>query len=217
MTPLPEVSRRASLRRHERTLRARGYTLIAGADEAGAGPLAGPLVAAAVILPAAVRLPGVDDSKRLSAPQRERWAEQVRAAAIAWSVQEVSAAGVDLVGPYQAALDAMAAAVRALDPAPDYLLVDARRLPGIAVAQEPVIHGDARHLSIAAASLLAKVHRDALMRELDARYPGYGFARHKGYGTAEHTAALLKLGPCPEHRRRYGPVREALGLQPTLF
>jgi len=217
MSPTPSRSRSEALRSRERELRRQGYARIAGVDEAGAGPLAGPLVAAAVILPPGARLPGVDDSKRLAEADRERWAERVRRVALAWAVAEVPASEVDEVGPYEAALRGMYRAVTALDPPPDYVLVDARRIPGLAVPQEPVVGGDGKHLAIAAASLLAKTHRDARMRELDGRYPGYGFARHKGYGTAEHLAALRRLGPCPEHRRRYAPVREVLGIQPGLF
>jgi len=217
MSPTPSRSRRAALRSRERDLHRRGYRRIAGADEAGAGPLAGPLVAAAVILPPGARLPGVDDSKRLRPAERERWAERIRQVAVAWAVVPVPAAEVDEVGPLEAARRGLARAVAALAPGPDYVLVDARRLPGLAVPQEAVIGGDGKHLAIAAASILAKTWRDARMRELDALYPGYGFARHKGYGTREHLAALRRLGPCPEHRRRYRPVREALGVQPGLF
>ncbi|RMG45062.1 MAG: ribonuclease HII, partial [Acidobacteria bacterium] len=188
----------------------------AGTDEAGVGPLAGPLVAAAVILPPRARLPGVDDSKRLTAPQREYWAERVRNCALAWSLVEVPPEEVDAIGPYAAALRAKAEAVRRLDPPPDYVLVDAHRLPDLGLPQEAVVGADGRFLAVAAASLLAKTHRDSLMLRLDRRYPGYGFARNKGYGTADHLAALGRLGPCPAHRRRYAPVRQALGLQPRL-
>ncbi len=215
--PCPSPGRRDALRRPERALRALGYERIAGVDEAGVGPLAGPLVAAAVILPPGARLPGVDDSKKLTPREREEWAERVRSVALAWAVAEVTAADVDRIGPYQASLLAMTRAVEQLAPPADYLLVDARRLPHLLIPQAPLVRGDSRRLSIAAASVVAKVHRDALMDEMDLRYPGYGFSQHKGYGTASHIAALTRLGPCPEHRRRYGPVREALGLQPRLF
>lgn len=208
---------RDALRRRERELRRAGFQLIAGADEVGVGPLAGPLVAAAVILPAGARLPGVDDSKKLSAPRRDEWAPRIRERAIAWAVAEIPAAEVDEVGPYVASLRAMARAVAALAPAPEYLLTDARRIPGLDLPQEAVIDGDARILCIAAASVLAKVHRDALMCELDLRFPGYGFAQHKGYSTPEHLAALRSLGPCPEHRQRWSPVRELLHPQLELF
>jgi ribonuclease HII len=208
---------RDALRRRERELRRAGYRHVAGADEAGAGPLAGPLVAGAVILPAGARLPGVRDSKALTPARRLAESERIRAVAIAWSVHEAPAARVDEIGPLHAAIEAMAAAVCALDPAPDYLLVDARPLPGLDIPQEPVVGGDALHLSIAAASILAKVHRDGTMAELDRRYPGYGFAEHKGYGTATHLDALERLGPCAEHRRRYAPVARCLPAQGRLF
>jgi ribonuclease HII len=210
-------SRRESLRRHARHLRQLGYERIAGVDEAGVGPLAGPLVAAAVVLPARVRLPEVDDSKRLTAESRQASAERIRERAVCWAVSEVAAAEVDELGPYRAALAAMARAVRALDPTPDYLLIDARPLPDVKIPQESVIGGDGRHLAIGAASILAKVHRDARMREIAGRFPGYGFETHMGYGTAAHLGALEALGPCAEHRRCCAPVRIAEGLQGTLF
>lgn len=213
----PPSAPRDFLRRRERELRQFGFRRVAGADEAGAGPLAGPLVAAAVILPPRARLPGVDDSKKLTPRQRERWAALIRQRALAFAVVEVDAAEVDRSGPYQASIAGMTRAVLALDPAPDYLLTDARRLPDLALPQEAVIGGDRKHLCIAAASILAKVHRDGLMREFEDQFPGYGFARHKGYGTAAHLEALQRLGPCPQHRRSYSPVREALGWQPRLF
>lgn len=204
-------NRRARLGRREIELRAEGFRFVAGADEAGAGPLAGPLVGAAVVLPAGARLPGVFDSKQLSAAQREHWASEIRAQAIAYCVIEVSSKQVDTIGPYRAALLAMTQAVNALDPPADYLLIDARRLPHLRIPQEPVVKGDSRHLAIAAASILAKTYRDARMVELEAQYPGYGFAQHKGYGTEAHVEALHRLGPCPEHRVRYAPVRAAMG------
>ena len=210
-------SRRESLRRYARELRRRGFERVAGVDEAGVGPLAGPLVAAAVVLPAGIRLPDVDDSKRLTADRRELCAEAVRAGALSATIVTVPAAEVDALGPYQASLTAMARAVRALSPEPDYLLIDARPLPDVKIPQESVIGGDGRHLAIAAASVLAKVERDRHMRELETAYPGYGFGRHMGYGTASHMAALRRLGPCPEHRRCCAPVREAEGRQGRLF
>jgi ribonuclease HII len=208
--PPPSTSRREAMRRHARALRAAGYERIAGADEVGCGPLAGPLVAAAVILPRGVRLPGVDDSKRMTAPDRERWADEIRSVAIAWSIAEVDVAEVDAAGPYQGAIAALTRAVLALSPAPDYVLVDARRLPGLSVPQEPVVGGDGRHLVIAAASVLAKVHRDRIMVELDARFPQYGFAQHKGYGTPEHLAALTQFGATPHHRITFTPIHNLL-------
>lgn len=209
--------RHADLVRRERELRLQGYRRIAGTDEAGAGPLAGPLVAAAVILGSPRGLLGVDDSKKLSASQREVHAAAIKERALAWSVEVVPAAEVDAVGPLEAAIRGMTRAIHALSPPPDFVLIDARRLPGVAIPQQAVVGGDRRHLSIAAASILAKVHRDALMRDLDVVYPGYGFAQHKGYGTSDHLAALASLGPTPEHRRRYAPVRESLADLPRLF
>lgn len=204
-------NRRARLGRRESELRAEGFRFVAGADEAGAGPLAGPLVGAAVVLPARAQLPGVFDSKQLTPAQRDHWAVAIRQQAIGYSVIEVPSTEVDAIGPYRAALLAMTRAVQALDPAADYLLVDARRLPHLGIPQEPVVKGDTRHLAIAAASILAKTYRDARMIDLDSLYPGYGFAQHKGYGTQAHLEALQQLGPCPEHRLRYAPVRAALG------
>ena len=214
--PLDATGRRA-LRRGAAKLRRAGYRLIAGTDEAGAGPLAGPLVAAAVILPAGARLPGVNDSKQLTPAEREHWAERIRLSATAWAVASVAVEEIDRVGPLRGAILAMTRSVRALDPQPDYLLVDARRLPGLDMPQEAVIRGDARHLAIAAASILAKVERDGEMVRLDRRFPGYGLARHKGYGTAEHLEALRRFGPAPCHRRSYAPVRRCLAAQRSLF
>ncbi len=213
----PSPARRRALRAGAAALRKEGYRLIAGADEAGAGPLAGPLVAAAVILPVGARLPGVDDSKRLDASRRERWSVRIRQVAVSWAVAEVSATEVDRIGPLQAAIEGMSRAVGALDPAPDFLLTDARPLPRVEVPQRAVIRGDARHLVIAAASILAKHHRDTVMIEVDRQYPGYGFAQHKGYPSASHLEALARLGPCPVHRRSYAPVRRCLPGQARLF
>jgi len=209
--------RHNELMRRERELRLAGYRRVAGTDEAGAGPLAGPLVAAAVILGSTRGLLGVDDSKQLSARQRESLATAIKERALAWTIEIVPAAEVDQVGPLEAAIRGMTRAICALAPPPDFVLIDARRLPLVSIPQEAVVGGDRRHLCVAAASILAKVHRDALMRELDARYPGYGFAQHKGYGTSEHLAALASLGPTPEHRRRYAPVREYSAEIPRLF
>ncbi len=192
-----------------------GVERIAGVDEAGVGPLAGPVVAAAVILPRTLRPRGLDDSKRLDGPARERLAAEVKAGAVAWGVGIASHLEVDTLNVYQAALLAMRRAVEALSPAPHHLLVDARRVPGVPFPQEGIIKGDARSLSIAAASVIAKTTRDALMLEAEDRFPGYGFARHKGYGAPEHLAALAALGPCELHRRSFAPVREALGLSPV--
>jgi ribonuclease HII len=204
----------ASLR-YEAGLWAEGYARIAGLDEAGRGAWAGPVVATAVTLPpdasACAPLLGiVHDSKQLTPAQRERLFPQIQAIATGIGVGIVPASAIDDVGIVAATRQAMSQAVGALSPAPDYLLVDALRLPRIRLPQRALVHGDALSLSIAAASIIAKVTRDRILTDLDARYPGYGFARHKGYGTAAHQAALARLGPCPEHRRSFRPL---VGLQ----
>ncbi|HSH48580.1 MAG TPA: ribonuclease HII [Halomonas sp.] len=185
---------------------------LAGVDEVGRGPLAGSVVAAAVILDPARPIAELTDSKRLSAKRRAALAEQIRAGALAFAVAEATAQEVDALNIYQATHLAMRRAIDGLAPSAEYLLVDGNRLPGHAVAGQAVVKGDLRHPAISAASILAKVARDADMLALDARHPGYGFARHKGYPTREHLAALERLGPLPEHRRSFGPVRRQLTL-----
>jgi len=199
--------------RFERAARAKGYRRIAGLDEAGRGCLFGPVFAAAVVLSPQKPVPGLCDSKLLAPEERERLAEMIRERAVAWAVASVSAAEIDRINIYQASRLAMKRALEQLDPPADYLLVDALRLD-TSVPQEALIKGDARCRSIAAASILAKVDRDACMKRFDRVYPGYGFARHKGYGTPEHLQALARLGPTPEHRRSFAPVREVCGLPP---
>lgn len=191
-----------------RSLRSRGARAVAGVDEVGMGPLAGPVVAAAVILPDAVDLRGLNDSKRLLPAQREVLAARIRESARAFSVAEVSPGDVDRLNVYHAGLEAMRRAVAGLELQPDHLLVDARRIPGLDLPQTSLVRGDARDGSIAAASILAKVHRDTLMQRLDAEYPAYGFARHKGYPTPDHLAALQRHGPTPLHRRSFAPVAQ---------
>jgi ribonuclease HII len=193
----------------ERELRARGFGLIAGVDEAGRGPLAGPVVAAAVIFPAGFADSRVHDSKRLDARRREELVPVITAAAVSWAVAESSEAEIDAINILQATLRAMERAVAALTTAPDYVLVDGSIMPGVPVPGEAIIGGDGRVACIAAASILAKVHRDRLMRAHHDRWPVYGFDRHKGYGTAAHLAALAKHGPCPIHRRSFKPVRSS--------
>lgn len=199
----------------EAALWEQGVTCIAGVDEAGMGTLAGPVVAAAAILPPGFRPRGLDDSKVLDEAERERLAVEIKAGAVAWALGSASHQEVDAIDVYRAGLLAMRRAVEALAVAPQHLLVDARRLPELRIPQQGIVKGDARSLSIAAASVLAKTARDALMRELDARHPGYGFARHKGYGAPEHLEALRRLGPCPIHRLTFAPVKERLGLAPV--
>lgn len=205
-----ELGRLRDLTRLECELRARGFTLIAGVDEAGRGSLAGPVVAAAVILPGRCVVPGLDDSKLLDADSRERLDREIRRIAVALAVGVVEADAIDAGDILRASLEAMRQAVIALSPAPEVLLVDAVCVPGVKLPQVGVIHGDALSASIAAASIVAKVYRDGLLDELARRHPAYGFEQHKGYGTPEHWVALRQSGPCPEHRLTYrGVVPEA--------
>ncbi|MDG4595723.1 MAG: ribonuclease HII [Candidatus Contendobacter sp.] len=182
------------------------HILVAGVDEAGRGPLAGPVVAAAVILDPSRPIVGLADSKKLSATQRERLAEEIRARALAWALGRAEVAEIDRVNILQATLLAMQRAVTALSIAPEQAWVDGNRCPCLPCPCRAIVKGDATVPAISAASILAKVARDAELRQLHARYPGYGFARHKGYPTAVHLDALRRLGPCPEHRRSYAPV-----------
>lgn len=197
----------------ERRLWARGHLAVAGLDEAGRGAWAGPVVAAAVILPPHQKnlmgaLTGVRDSKLLSPAQRERLEPVVRANALAVGVGLASARFIDAYGIIAATRLAMHMAVHNLGMAPDHLLIDALRLPDLCVPQTALFHGDALVLSIAAASIVAKVYRDRLMVALDQSYPGYGFAAHKGYGTAAHRQALRESGACREHRLSFSPLKQ---------
>jgi len=191
-----------------------GVVFVAGVDEAGMSPLAGPVAAAAVILPQDARIAGVDDSKKLDAAERERLAPLIRARAVSSAVAFAEVEEIDTINIYWAGLLAMRRAVAALSPPPEHLLIDGRRLREVSVPQQRIVGGDVRSLSIAAASILAKTARDARMCELDRLYPGYGFAAHKGYPVKSHVAALKRLGACAVHRRSFAPVREALGLPP---
>ena len=186
--------------------------LTAGVDEAGRGPLAGPVVAAAVILDAGRPIAGLADSKRLSPARREALALEIRAGSLAWGLGWADAAEVDALNVLQATFVAMRRALVALHTAPAHVIVDGNRCPGLQglafeCTVEAVVRADATVASVSAASILAKTARDACMRELDLRYPGYGFADHKGYPTAAHVAALQRLGPSPVHRRSYAPVQ----------
>jgi ribonuclease HII len=183
---------------------------IAGVDEVGRGPLAGDVVAAAVILDPDRPIDGLRDSKKLTGKRREELAVQIREQAIAWAVTRASVAEIDELNILHASMLAMKRAVEALDPQPGYVLVDGNRLPVWSYAAEPVVKGDDRVPAIAAASILAKVQRDNELIALEETYPGYGFAKHKGYPTAAHLAALLELGVTPVHRRSFGPVRDLL-------
>jgi ribonuclease HII len=203
--------------RHERELRLAGFTRIAGIDEVGRGPLAGPVVAAAVILPPRPRLRGLRDSKVVPRARREQLYEQILERAIAVGVGCVEVEEIDAINILQATKLAMRQAVDRLPEPPDHLLIDALRLRELDLPQRPIIDGDAISASIAAASIVAKVTRDRICDEMDVRYPAYGFARNKGYCTRQHVDALLDQGPCAWHRRSFAPIRGLLaGTQLTL-
>jgi len=200
---------------YERELWQKGLTHVAGVDEAGCGPLAGPVVAAAVVFPCAWSekgvvsgLRGLNDSKQLTEAQREKYyAILTSHPEIRWAVARVEVEMIDRINIYQAAHRAMNLALDQLQPPPEHVLVDGRPVKSMRLPNTPLVKGDARSYSIAGASVLAKVTRDRLMREFDRLYPGYGFAEHKGYGTPQHLAAIQTLGPCPIHRRSFAPFR----------
>lgn len=208
-----EAYRLRLMRGLEEWLAGCGYCRVAGVDEAGRGSLAGPVVAAAVIVNPFCSVPGVDDSKALAAAERERLAAAIRATAVASAVVAVPADVIDRINILEATRRAMCQAVAALDPEPDCLVVDAVALSGFRFPCLPLIRGDAVSYGVACASILAKTERDRMMSELDREYPAYGFALHKGYGVPEHLQALAAYGPCPVHRLTYKPVlpREARG------
>jgi len=185
-----------------------GFQAIAGIDEAGRGPLAGPVVAAAVVLPRNHVIPGVDDSKKLTASRRDALYDRIMTEALAVGVGVSDSQTVDRINILQATLRAMETAVRSLSIVPDYLLIDGISKTLLHIPQKTVKQGDGRSLSIAAASIIAKVTRDRMMAEYDRQYSGYGFAGHKGYGSAAHLAAIALLGPCPIHRVTFRGVRE---------
>jgi ribonuclease HII len=186
--------------------------LEAGVDEAGRGPLAGPVVVAAVILPANYQLDALDDSKRLTARKREHLAPQIENQAIAWAVEFVEVDEIDEVNILQATMNGMQRAVENLNPSAQLALIDGNRAPLLSCEVKTVVGGDALIPSISAASVLAKVYRDRLMLSMHSQYPGYGFDRHKGYPTAHHLERLKILGPCPIHRKSFAPVRRAIEL-----
>jgi ribonuclease HII len=209
-----EGQRMRKMLRYESELWSTGLLHVAGVDEAGMSPLAGPVVAAAVVFSPGTRVNEVDDSKKLDAPARERLAEVIKRQSVAWGVGFVEAEEIDQINIYWAGLLAMQRAIDALSVEPQHLLLDARKLKHVEIPQQAIVKGDQKSFSIAAASILAKTTRDARMSELDRVYPGYGFAQHKGYPVKEHTQAIAKLGCCAVHRRSFGPVRQALGLPP---
>ena len=198
------------LYQYETTLRSEGYSLICGVDEAGRGPLAGPVCAAACVLPAGLVIEGLNDSKKLSEKRREALYYMITAKALAWAVCLVDETVIDEINILQATFRAMRGAVERLSVRPELCLVDGNRDPGLGLPTRTVVKGDASCASVAAASILAKVTRDRLMAAYDAQYPGYGFAVHKGYGTKAHYEAVGRLGLCPIHRRsffkKHGPA-----------
>ena len=196
-----ELQRLEEMRRFEREYAASGP--VCGIDEAGRGPLAGPVAAAAVILPENVRILRLNDSKKLSPKVRDELFAEIKEKAVAWSVGIASPARIDEINILQATYEAMREALAGLSAAPGVLLNDAVTIPGVSIPQVPIIKGDAKSLSIAAASILAKVTRDRMMEEYGNVFPGYGFEKHKGYGTAAHMEAIRQLGPCPIHRRTF--------------
>ncbi len=201
----------------ERLLWKSGVRAIAGVDEVGVGPLAGPVVAAAVVFTSGTELAGIDDSKRLDSEQRLKLETAIRQSATAIGIGAAEVSEIDSLNIYHAALLAMRRAVEKLPFKPEHLLVDARTIPGLDMPQNAFTKGDGINFSIAAASIIAKTYRDRLMEELEKQYPGYGFAQHKGYSTPEHQNAIRELGPCPIHRLSFPFIRELCGEFSQLF
>lgn len=208
-----ERRRLLRLHRYEDEARGRGLRFIGGIDEVGRGPLAGPVIAACVVTSGPLMLRGLDDSKKVTPERRAELAIEIRERAVAWSIGEASVAEIERLNIYWASVLAMERALAALVELPQYLLTDAVRIKSFLGEQLPVIKGDAKCATVAAASIVAKVHRDGLLVELDREHPQYGFAEHKGYATPQHIAALREHGPCVHHRRGFWRVREML----TLF
>ena len=201
LDPAAEHDRLAAMREYENRLA--DVELICGIDEAGRGPLAGPVVAGACILPRGLDIFYLNDSKKLSEKRREELYAVIKEKAVAWGVGIVDQTVIDEINILQATYLAMRTAIKAMDVVPGMLLNDAVTIPGIDIPQLPIIHGDAKSVSIAAASILAKVTRDHIMLEYDKKYPEYGFAKHKGYGTSEHISVIKSIGPCEIHRRTF--------------
>lgn len=195
--------------RHEKQLTVDGYLAIAGVDEAGRGPLAGPVFAAACILPPGVIFRGINDSKQLSAEQREKlFHKLMKTEGVFFGIGVASRAEIDQINIFHATMLAMNRAILALPKVPDFLLIDGNRTPKNEIPSRALVDGDCLSISIAAASIIAKVSRDQYMKELDEKWPQYGFAKHKGYGTKFHLQAIEKWGPCPEHRLSFQPFRK---------
>lgn len=203
-----EERRLENLYKYESQLYGRGIKYIAGVDEAGRGPLAGPVVAAAVILPAHLKIYGLDDSKKLSPAKRSELAKQIKERALGWGLGVGTVADIEVHNIHHASLLAMKRALEALNTAPEYVLADGFAIPGINTRQTAIKKGDSLSASIASASIIAKETRDSMMREYDKEFPHYGFSKHKGYPTSEHIKALKKWGPSPLHRRGYKPIRD---------
>lgn len=209
LTEEEERERVKALWEIEESLYQRGYNLVAGVDEAGRGPLAGPVYAAAVILPKGVIIEGINDSKKLTEKRREELYDIIREKAISYSVRAVDERRIDEINILNATFEAMNGAVNSLETKPDYVLIDGNRIKGMEIDHETVVKGDAKSISIAAASILAKVSRDRFIKEMAKEYPQYGFEKHKGYGTKAHYDAILKYGPCKIHRRTF--LKKLLG------
>lgn len=209
LTHEEELQRLYEMEAIERGLRENGYNFIAGVDEAGRGPLAGPVYAAAVILPSGCIIEGLNDSKKLSEKKREKLYDIIIDKAVSYSVQSVCEAVIDEVNILNAVFIAMNKAVQSLNPPPDYVLVDGNRIKDMKFPCETVVKGDSKSINIAAASILAKVSRDRYIKEISDKYPEYNFAKHKGYGTKEHIEVLKKLGPCEIHRKSF--LKKILG------
>lgn len=209
LTPLEEEERYNSMLIIEKEKKAEGYNLICGVDEAGRGPLAGAVYAAAVILPQGIVIPGLNDSKKISEKRRENLFEVIIEKAAAYSIASVDEKRIDEINILNATFEAMNKAVNSLSIQPDYVLIDGNRIKGMSIPHETVVKGDAKSASIAAASILAKVSRDRYITKLAEKYPEYGFEKHKGYGTAAHNEAILKYGPCEIHRRTF--LKKLLG------
>lgn len=202
--------------RYERKLWKEGFEAVAGVDEVGVGPMAGPVVAAAVIFPPEVFIKGVHDSKQLRAEHREALFPLIRERATAIGLGLAEVEEIDRRNIYHATIAAMIRAIEALDRKPHHVLIDGRKIPSLTLPQTRIVGGDRKSFCIAAASIIAKVTRDRMMRDYDAAYPGYGFARHKGYCTADHVAAVEQLGPSPIHRTSFAPVAMAAQLKLNL-
>ncbi len=203
-----EQERIAAMWQYEQQAKANGYKFVAGTDEVGRGPLAGPVVAAAVILPENIDLPGINDSKKLTEKQRVALMEKIKKEAISWAIMEVDEKMIDEINILEASRIAMQQAVLALPKPADFVLVDGLDNPQITLPSQAIVKGDSKSISVAAASIIAKVYRDRLMTIYDKAYPGYGFAANKGYPTEEHIKAIETLGPTPIHRMSFAPLRK---------